>query len=211
VASGNLVEQLSGKPVELGLALTKGQSSCQASGCCCLTPCWCLSQWGGAPVVPEGNLQGLMGWSLRGGGPVIPPVAGAQEGLKGSGLGEGAGIPSSCGTSSRLWSGMDGWWGSWCSWIWWCGPGADILAWCGPGGWRLVQLRGRFPIGANLAWPKRWGSCCLWVWCGAVAWHSPRGGEPGRMEQWLCRPMGREFGRLAVLILDRGMEKPSTI
>jgi hypothetical protein len=50
---------------------------------------WCLSQRGGAPVVPHGAgaQQGLMGGgSLRGGGPVSPCVAGAQQGLKGSGL-----------------------------------------------------------------------------------------------------------------------------
>jgi hypothetical protein len=45
----------------------------------------------------------------------------------------------------------------------------------------------------------------VWVWC------SLRGGDPGRMEQQLCRPMGWGFGRLAVLLLDHGVEKPSTI
>jgi hypothetical protein len=35
--------------------------------------------------------------------------------------------------------------------------------------------------------------------------------EPGRMEQQLCRPTGWSFGRLAVLLLDHGMEKPFMI
>jgi hypothetical protein len=56
-----------------------------------------------------------------------------------------------------------------------------------------------------------WVSHHVWDWCGAVAWHSPRGREPGRMEQQLCRPMGQGFGRPAILLLDHGMEKPYTI
>jgi hypothetical protein len=44
----------------------------------------------------------------------------------------------------------------------------------------------------------------VWVWHRAVAWHSLRGGE-------LCRPMGWGFCRPAVLLLDSGVEKPSTI
>jgi hypothetical protein len=51
----------------------------------------------------------------------------------------------------------------------------------------------------------------VWVWHGAVAWHSLRDGELGRMEQRLCRPTGQGFGRLAVLLLDHALEKPSTI
>jgi hypothetical protein len=41
--------------------------------------------------VPYGAvaLQGLLGRSLRGRGPVIPCIAGAQQGLKGDGLGGG--------------------------------------------------------------------------------------------------------------------------
>jgi hypothetical protein len=54
-------------------------------------------------------------------------------------------------------------------------------------------------------------SCHVWVWRRAMAWHSPRSGELGRMEQWLCRPMGQGFGRLAVLLLDCGVEKSSMI
>jgi hypothetical protein len=53
-------------------------------------------------------------------------------------------------------------------------------------------------------------SRCVWVWHRVVAWHSLRGGENGRMEQRLCRPMGQGFDRLAVLILDHGVMKPST-
>jgi hypothetical protein len=51
---------------------------------------WCLSQQGGAPVLPHrgGAQQGLMGvGSPRGRGLVVPHVAGAQQGLKGCGLG----------------------------------------------------------------------------------------------------------------------------
>jgi hypothetical protein len=51
----------------------------------------------------------------------------------------------------------------------------------------------------------------VWVWCGAMAWHSSRVREPGRMERRLCRPMGQGFGRPAIVLLDRGMEKPSVI
>jgi hypothetical protein len=63
----------------------------------------------------------------------------------------------------------------------------------------------------DLVQPERRGSCCAWVWCRAVVWHSPRGGGPGRMELQVCRPMGQGFGRPAVLLLDCGMKKPSTI
>jgi hypothetical protein len=59
--------------------------------------------------------------------------------------------------------------------------------------------------------PERRGYRCAWVQRGAVAWHSLRCGEPGRMEQWLCSPTGQGFGRLAVLVLDHGVKKPSTI
>jgi hypothetical protein len=47
--------------------------------------------------------------------------------------------------------------------------------------------------------------------CGAVAWHSPRGGKPGKMEWRLCRPLGERFGRPTVLLLDHGVEKLSMI
>jgi hypothetical protein len=57
------VERLSGKPAELWPALHKERGSWQVGGCGCLTPGWCLSQQGGAPVVPHGAgaRQGLMG------------------------------------------------------------------------------------------------------------------------------------------------------
>jgi hypothetical protein len=116
---------------------------------------------------------------------VIPHVAGAQQGLKGSGLGGGAGIPTSCGTGSRLGSGADWWKGSWCSWV---------------RVWRGVASAGEGRVSHH-----------VWVWNRAVAWCSLRDGEPGRTEQQLCRPMGRGFGRPAVLILDRGVVKPSMI
>jgi hypothetical protein len=188
---------LSGKPVELGPAPPKRPGSWQAGGCGCLSPGWCLSLWGRAPVVPRGAgaWQGLMGGeSLSGGGLVIPRIAGAQQGLKAGGLLRGV---------SR---------------------GAVGLA----PGWRPVPVGGGDPGGCGYSgtaegWvsPHDVGlSAGGWqgqvsrhvrVWCGTVAWCSQRGGEPGRAEQWLCRPMGREFTRPAVLLLDRGMEKPSTI
>jgi hypothetical protein len=123
---------------------------------------------GGAPVITHGDgaCQGLMGGgSPRGRGPVIPHVAGAQQGLKGGELRGGEGIPASCGTGSRLGSGVD-----------------------------------------------RWrGSCHVWVWCRAVAQCSLSGGKPSRTEQQLCRPTGQGFGRPAVLLLDYGVEKSSSI
>jgi hypothetical protein len=51
----------------------------------------------------------------------------------------------------------------------------------------------------------------MWVWSRAVAWCNPRGGEPGRMEQRLCRSTGWRFGRPAVLILDHSVVKPPII
>jgi hypothetical protein len=81
------------------------------------------STWSWSPSGPDGR-------SLRGGGPVVPRVAGAQQGLRGGGL------------------------------------GGQVSRWC-----------------MDLAWPERRGSCHAWVWHGAVALHSLRGREPGRMEQ----------------------------
>jgi hypothetical protein len=86
------VEQLSGKPAELGPALPEGWGSWWTGGCSCLMPGSCLSQQGGAPVIPHGSAaqHDLMGGgSPRGGGPVIPHIAGPQQGLKGGGLGDG--------------------------------------------------------------------------------------------------------------------------
>jgi hypothetical protein len=54
-----------------------------------------------------------------------------------------------------------------------------------------------------------WGPGGVWIQCGAVAWCRLRGGEPSGAEQQLCRPTGWGLGRLAVLLLDCGMEKPS--
>jgi hypothetical protein len=61
------------------------------------------------------------------------------------------------------------------------------------------------------AWPRGGNPSLVWVWCGAVARRSPRDGEPGRTEQRLCRPTRGEFGRLAVLLLDHGVEMPPMI
>jgi hypothetical protein len=113
-----------------GSAPPEGQGSWWAGGYSCLMPGRCLSQWGRAPVVPHraGARQGLMGGgSLKGRGPVTPRIAGVQQRLKGGGLGRGADILGSCGTSSRLGSNADGWWGS--QW-----------SWCDP-----MQLRGGYP------------------------------------------------------------------
>jgi hypothetical protein len=128
-----------------------------------------------------------VGWIL-----VVPRMAGAQQGLKGSGLGGGA----------------VSWW-------------VVVLA----PGWGLAQTGGGDPGGRgsssmNNMWVFQHGvasaaegrvSCCVWVWNRVVAWHIQRGREPSRTEQWLCRPMGWGFGRLAVLILDCGVVKPSTV
>jgi hypothetical protein len=56
------MEWLSRKPEELVPALPEGQGSWQAIGCGCLTLGWCLSQQGGAPVIPHiaGAQQGLI-------------------------------------------------------------------------------------------------------------------------------------------------------
>jgi hypothetical protein len=43
----------------------------------------------------------------------------------------------------------------------------------------------------------------MWSWGPR---HGARGGEPSGVER---RPVGRGLGRLAVLLVDRGMEKPS--
>jgi hypothetical protein len=47
--------------------------------------------------------------------------------------------------------------------------------------------------------------------CRAGAWWGLRGREPGGAEQWLHGPMGWELGEPAVLLVDRGVEKPSMI
>jgi hypothetical protein len=126
------VERLSGKPVELGSSLYREQGSWQAGGCGCLTPGWCLSQQDGAPVVPPGAGagQGLMG----GMGSGLPMYGRGSAGPEGQWVeGKGAGIAESCGTGCRLGSGTDWWLGSWWSWVQQHGQGAGIPAWCG---WR---------------------------------------------------------------------------
>jgi hypothetical protein len=178
--SGSLVEQLSGKPVELGPAPPKGQGSWRAGGCSCLMPSLCLFQRGGAPVVSygAGAWQGLRGQEAEGRRSGRPTQFGSQQELKGGGL-----------------EGQVSWWvvgpaGDWCQ-AW---PGAGIPVWCGSG----------TGLGSG-------GSCHAWVQHRAVAWLSPRGGGPGRKEQWLCRPMWQGVGRPAVLLLYRGVEKTSMI
>jgi hypothetical protein len=47
----------------------------------------------------------------------------------------------------------------------------------------------------------------VWIWHRAWAWCSPRGREPDGVEQWLWRPTGWRLGKLAVLLLDCGVEK----
>jgi hypothetical protein len=146
-----------------------------------------------------------------GGGLVVPRIAGAQKGLKGGGLQGrvsrcavgpagvcGEGIPEvidlawGCGTACLV-VGIP----MWCGSSWGLGSGmaeGQLSQWC-----------------VDPAWPKRWGSRHAWFHCRAVVWRSLRVREPGRMEQQLCRPMGWGFGSPAVLLLDHGMEKPSTI
>jgi hypothetical protein len=105
---------------------------------------------------------------------------------------------------SELWdwlqagSDADRWRGSWLQWIWWCSGGAGIQALCESGGWRPDWLRGGYPAvcgsGAGLS--------------PGTAWRAEILAEP---EQWLCRCTGQGFGRPALLLLDGGMEKPSTV
>jgi hypothetical protein len=102
-------------------------------------------------------------------------------------------MPVSCGTSSWMGSGVDWWLGS--QWAWLRGRYSGVVC--------VQQLEACVAEGQVSHW--------VWVWHGALAWCSPRGGVAGRMEQWLCRPMGWGFGRLTVLLLDSGMEKPSMI
>jgi hypothetical protein len=50
-----------------------------------------------------------------------------------------------------------------------------------------------------------------WIWCRARAQHGLKGGEPGQAELQLCSPTEWGLGRLAVLLLDCGVEKPSRV
>jgi hypothetical protein len=96
--SGSLVERLSGKPVELGQlhigsrvpGSLGGASVSHQDGAC---PSRVGLQLFHMDLEP--GRASWVGWILV--------MAGAQQGLKGSGLGEGAGMPASCGTGSRLW------------------------------------------------------------------------------------------------------------
>jgi hypothetical protein len=115
--------------------------------------------------------------SLRGKGPVIPPIVGAQQDLKGGGL------------KGRLF-------------LWVVGPAqgwgatsqvagipvvVDLVQGCG-----MVQARGRYP-GVVWVWcsprggAERWVSRRVWVQHGAVAWCTLRGGEPA---EWSCSSAG---------------------
>jgi hypothetical protein len=93
------------------------------------------------------------------------------------------------------------------------GQGVGIPALCGSGsGLEAGAAEGQLsPWCMDLAGSERPGSCHAWVRCGAVAWSSLKGREASRREQRLCRPTGWGFGRTAVLLLDHGVEKPSTI
>jgi hypothetical protein len=118
-------------------------------------------------------------------------------------------------------------WGSSCSTWSWSQAGPDGWGGLGPApGWGLAQIGGGdsggcgFPGAHPRGWLFRcgvagkaegWVSCCVCVWIRAVAWHSQRGREPGRMEQRLCRTMGWGFGSPALLLLDHGVVKPSKI
>jgi hypothetical protein len=112
----------------MGPAPPEGRSSWPASGCGCLMSGCCLSQQGRVPVVPHGPgaWQGLMGrGSPRGGGLVIPQVAGSQAGPEGWWLG---GLSHwAVGLAPDGW-----WWGSPWSWIWYAPRGRDPAI-CGSG------------------------------------------------------------------------------
>jgi hypothetical protein len=122
-----------------------------------------------------GSCHSTRSWSQEG-GLVIPCVAEAQQGLKGSGLWGGGCYPGLL--WDQFWAGV------------WHGPVVGIL---------VVDLavwpRGRY---SGMVWVCRLEASVaegrisrrVWVWLRAVAWHSLRGGEPGRTEQQLCRPTG---------------------
>jgi hypothetical protein len=172
--SGSLVERLSGKSVELGLAPPKERGFLVAGGCKCLVPGWCLSQQVGAPVFPHGAgvWQGLMGGgSLRDRGLVISLLAGAQQGLKGGRLRRGQG-----GYPGELWDWL-------CAGVW-CRRMAGILVVVDPAAWprggypSVVWVQGLEASAAegqvsrwcvDPAQHERQGFCRAWVWCRAVA------------------------------------------
>jgi hypothetical protein len=135
------------------------------------------------------------GWN---GGLIVPCMTWAQQGLKGNGFGGRGGHPSElwdqlqAGVQSRLVVGIQ--------------MVVDLVAWPRGGYSGMVWV---WILEAGVT--EGWVSHCVWVWHRAVDCHSPRGREPSRTEQQLCRPIGKGFGRPAVLLLDRGVMKPSTI
>jgi hypothetical protein len=96
-----------------------------------------------------------------------------------------------------------------------------------PGGAEIWQSHKElWPVGAQVVWsPAGLGLAVPWeagVWhglrggelavsCGAEAWQDLRGREPGRLEHLLQGLMGWGLGRPAVLLVDHGVEKPSTL
>jgi hypothetical protein len=189
--SSRLVEQLFGKPVELGPVPHREQDSWQAGGCGCLTPGWYLSHQGGAPVVPHiaEARQGLMG-GVGSGCPTHGWGSTEPEGQWVQGEGQ---VSQQAVGLAPVWGPVQ--------------TGGGDPGGCGSGG----TAKGRVFWRGVASAAKGWVSHCVWVWNRAMAWHSPGSGELGRMEQWLCRPTGQGFGRRAVLISDHGVVKPSTI
>jgi hypothetical protein len=98
----------------------------------------------------------------RGGVPLVPCVAEAQQGLQCSGLG-GRGGSVSCGTSSRLGSGAEWWRGSQWSWIWRHDRGVTILVLCGSVGWRPARLRDGYPTVCGSG-TQLWPGAALWTY-----------------------------------------------
>jgi hypothetical protein len=209
------VEQLSGKPVELGPAPRRGRVPGRLVDVVVsrqLVPVPAgqgssHSTWSWSPAGPDG--QG----KSKGPGSGCPTHSWGSAGPEGRWVRQGAGIPVSCGTGFRLRSGTVGGQGSQLSWIRQRSRGAGILVWCGSS-WGLDACMAEgwvFQWYVDPAWPERWGSRHVWIQHGVLAWRSLRGGEPGKTEQRFCRPMGQGFCRPAVLLLDCGMEKASTI
>jgi hypothetical protein len=152
------------------------------------------SQRGMAPVLPSQG-QGLEGWGSQRCESCAAQQVGVLVGC-GSNTAQETVIQAGRGSghSTRSWGpAVPEGWGS-------RGVG-PIRVWIWHGVRAQHGLRGRDSGGGGGAW----------IWHGAVAWRSPRGGEPGRTEQQLCRPTGSGLGSLAVLLLDRDVEKSSTI
>jgi hypothetical protein len=169
------VEQLSEKPVELGRLCTGSRvpgrlvdAAVSHQGCAC------PSKAGLRFSTRSWSQAGPDGW---GGGLVLPRVAGAQQGLKGSGLGGRGRYPG------ELWDRLQ------------AGVHHRLVAGIPVVVDPVAQLRGVY---SSVAWVRGleagsaegWVSRHVWFWHGAVTWHSLRGGEPSRPEQQLCRPTG---------------------